>query len=243
MTDRIKYNETTGKVEVDADVWDMIVTQIPGGSITDLVMIKKLWDADPSGKLIAQHLNIAHNKQYSWRMFTGVKNKFILSEIYPECIISLNPTTQSKHEFLRTALTGISKANLLKIKDHSNQPIQSAVDKLLSGKMNNPRATTVANISKITGVPIHRFIRTTLPTTPPSEMVRIKQMALTEKINILAVALRELKLTCTGLAQTLGVSQSHVSYWKGGTTPRLDAYVALCKYFNVPFDYFSDWLE
>lgn len=243
MTDRIKYNEETGKVEVDVDVWNMIANQIPGNCIIDEVKTKELWDDKASRVIMAQHLNINHNKQYNRKMFTGVKNKFILSGACPDCVISLNSTIRSKNEFRKTALTGISKADLQKMKDGTNTSIQSIINGLLSGAIYNPKVATVAIMSKITGVPIHRFIWSTLPDTASREMARIKQIALTEKTNILATVMRELKVTGMGLAQALNVSQNSVSYWQRTVSPRLNAHVALCKYFNVPFDYFSDWLE
>lgn len=243
MSDRIKYNEATGKVEVDADVWDMIVDQVGGQCIADSTEIKKLWKDKASRDAISQHLGISSRSTYHWRIFSGTKNKLILAEIYPECVISLPTITQSTHEFQKSALSTIPKAKLQKIKDYSTHSMQVAVNNLISGRVNNPTTSSVVTISKITGVPFHRFIKSTLPQHTPCEMARIKQTALTEKTNILATVIRELKLTGVGLAKGVGTTPSSVSYWCHGKAPRLDAYVALCKYFNVPFDYFSDWLE
>lgn len=240
MSDRIKYNEATGKVEVDADVWDMIVGQMPGQSILDEVKARELWGETTSREVIAQRLGISNNTNYFGKLFSGVKNKFILSGIYPDCIVSLTPTIQSKHEFRKAALMIISKSELAALKDHS---MRTTIDSLLYGRINNPSTPKVWAISKITGVPFHRFIKSTLPQHTPCEMARIKQTALTEKTNILATVIRELKLTGVGLAKGVGATPSSIFYWSHGKAPRLDAYVALCKYFNVPFDYFSDWLE
>jgi transcriptional regulator with XRE-family HTH domain len=240
MTDRIKYNEATGKVEVDADVWDMIVGQMPGQSILDEVKARELWDETTSREVVAEHLRIASNTNYRVHALSGVKNKIILSAIYPECIISLTPTIQSKHEFRKDAFMSMSKAELATIKDNS---IRLMLSHLLSGRKKNPWASTVWTLSKITGIPVQNFITSVLPTTTTSTMSLIKQRAMAEKTNILSTVIREFKLTGVGLAKEVGVTSSSVSHWSHGKAPRLDAYVALCKYFNVPFDYFSDWLE
>lgn len=243
MTDRIKYNEETGKVEVDADVWDMIVNQMPGNCIMDEVKTKELWKDKTLREAIAQQLGISPVSNYSLGLFSGIKSKFSLAELYPDCVILLPPITESKHEFQRSALTSIPKAKLRKLSSQSAQATQRTVDSLLAGRVNNPTASSLATISKITGVPIHRFIKSTLPNSTPCVMARIKQIAFTEKTNIFTTVMRELELTQAGLARSLGVNIANISIWMRGTIPRLDAYVAICKYFNVPFDYFSDWLE
>lgn len=240
MTDRIKYNEVTGKVEVDAVVWDMIVNQMPGNCIVDEIKAKELWSEATSRKVMVKHLGVSNDTNYRRQAFSGVKNKFILSGIYPECIISLPPIIQTKHEFRKAALMSESKAELMAVKDHS---VRATINDLLCGRKNNPSPTTVLALSRIIGIPIQDFIMSALPTTTTSTMVLIKQMAMAEKTNILATVIRELKLTGVGLAKGVGTTPSSIFQWSHGKSPRLDAHVALCKYFNVPFDYFSDWLE
>lgn len=243
MTDRIKYNETTGKVEVDADVWDMIVEQMPGNCIVDEVKMKKL--AKTNHAEMAKLLDISPNQPYKFRVFSGVKNKLVLSSIYPEAIIALVSVNESKHEFNISNLKLILKLELKEMLSHSTKPgLAMSLANLIAGRAKNPTPITVFELSKISGLPTQKFITTHLPTDTPATMANIKQIAITEGSTILAVVLRELQLSSSNLAKVIGINNGNISKWvRHGRVPRLNAYVALCKYFNVPFDYFSDWLE
>lgn len=243
MTDRIKYNEVTGKVEVDADVWDMIVDQMPGNCIVDEVKMKKL--AKTHNADMSKLLGVSPNQPYKFRVFSGVKNKLALSSAYPESIITLTSVNEHKHEFNISNLKSILKLELKEILNHSTKPgLAMTLANLIAGRAKNPTPATIFELSKISGFPPQKFIITQLPTNTPATMINIKQMAIDEGSTILAVVLRELQLPSSNLAKVTGIGSSNFSKWtRHGRVPRLNAYVAICKYFNVPFDYFSDWLE
>jgi len=255
MEEYIKYNEATGKVEMDLEVYKVLAR---GKSSLVIPSLFKAHLSDTYGK----GFFVKAEKETGIDLGTiraigndtrngviGTKLLHVLELAFPDNKFIIDVPTFSPGKD--------SQINIKLVKDlvdklpHGIGSVRSMCDtdqsialwNLLRFPDLEPRPRNLAKIAATLNVPVNDLILVDLPKVAPPDLASFKKKQKKDGRSLFFKLFVSLKITQTEFAKQLGVSINPLNKWIDGSyKPDLKRYIKICQYFNVPFDYFNDWL-